>query len=79
MPIYEYQCADCGHEFETLLRASSPAPACPGCGGVELQKKISRFAAASRSAFGAVSSSASLDLQPPGCAGCGGPAGACDA
>ena len=65
MPIYEYACRTCGNEFETLVRASSPAPECPSCNSADLQKKISTFSANSRSAFGAVSSSASLDMLPP--------------
>jgi len=75
MPIFEYQCRACGKEFEKLVRNSSPAPECPSCNGADLQKKISTFSANSRSAFGAVSSSASLDTLPAGCPGCGDPGG----
>ena len=33
MPIFEYECKKCGHQFEALLKsASSPAPKCPECG-----------------------------------------------
>jgi len=40
MPIYEYACPSCGHDFETIHKVSDPAPPCPKCGkGVE--KKIS--------------------------------------
>ncbi len=45
MPIYEYKCAACGSQFEKLVRASSPAIACPGCGGEKLEQKYSTFAA----------------------------------
>ena len=41
MPIYEYACPSCGHEFEQIVRLSAPAPACPECGGDEVDKKIS--------------------------------------
>jgi putative FmdB family regulatory protein len=75
MPIFEYKCGSCGKEFEKLVRSSSPAPECPSCHGADLQKKISAFSANSRSAFGAVSSSASLDTLPAGCPGCGDPGG----
>ena len=47
-------------------RSSGPAPSCPACQSGDLQKKISTFSATSKSAFGAVSSSASLDLLPAG-------------
>ncbi len=75
MPIFEYQCAACGREFEKLVRSASPPPACPACLGTDLRKKLSTFSATSRSAFGAVSSSATLDTLPAGCPGCGDPGG----
>jgi putative FmdB family regulatory protein len=41
MPIYEYQCASCGHRFERIQKFSDPPVAsCPACGG-EVQKLIS--------------------------------------
>lgn len=40
MPIFEYTCDDCGHEFEFLLRGSR-TPACPSCQSVHLKKKLS--------------------------------------
>lgn len=34
MPIYEYRCQTCGHEFEKLQRISDrPIKKCPDCGG----------------------------------------------
>jgi putative FmdB family regulatory protein len=43
MPIYEYQCGDCGHKLETLQRISDdPLRDCPSCGAGALQKLISR-------------------------------------
>ncbi|MFN0103596.1 MAG: FmdB family zinc ribbon protein [Bryobacteraceae bacterium] len=45
MPIYEYRCDECGNQFEKLVRASSPAAACPGCGGAKLEQRYSTFAA----------------------------------
>ena len=44
MPIFEYACRACGHEFETLVRAAE-TPSCIGCGSPELDKKLSVFAA----------------------------------
>lgn len=68
MPIYEYQCASCGKEFELLLRNSSPAPACPDCAGTELRKKLSAFATISSAA------PARAEL-PASCQSCGNPGG----
>ena len=42
MPIYEYICNDCGHEFETLQKMSDePLVDCPACEKPALKKKIS--------------------------------------
>lgn len=68
MPIFEYQCASCGNEFELLVRNSSPAPECPGCSGTELHKKLSTFAAIT----GAAPARAEL---PASCQSCGNPGG----
>lgn len=43
MPIYEYACRDCGHEFEALVR-SSTVPQCPSCQSTVLDKQLSVFA-----------------------------------
>ncbi len=40
MPIYEYRCRECSHEFELLVRGPM-APACASCGGAELDRLIS--------------------------------------
>lgn len=41
MPIYAFQCAECGHSFDRLQKLSDPDPdACPACqakGGVRRQ------------------------------------------
>lgn len=42
MPIYEYVCNDCGHEFEALQKMSdAPLRDCPACEKQSLKKKIS--------------------------------------
>ncbi len=42
MPIYEYQCNDCGHELEALQKMSDePLSQCPECDQESLKKKIS--------------------------------------
>jgi putative FmdB family regulatory protein len=40
MPIYEYSCKGCGHQFETLVRSGS-TPACPACASTELERQLS--------------------------------------
>lgn len=42
MPIYEYQCSDCEHEFETIQKISEDRlTTCPNCSKESLVKKIS--------------------------------------
>ena len=44
MPIYEYRCQDCEHEFERMQKFSDPPVAtCPACSG-PVRKLISRSA-----------------------------------
>ena len=40
MPIYEYSCQACGHQFEALIR-KDVTPACPSCDSRELERLIS--------------------------------------
>ena len=42
MPIYEYQCGNCGHIFDALQKMSDdPLKQCPECGKPELKKLLS--------------------------------------
>lgn len=42
MPIYEYQCQDCGHQLEKLQKISDPAlTECPNCNSQGLKKLVS--------------------------------------
>ena len=42
MPIYEFACQDCGHEFEKIQSFSdSSTPACPNCQGQRVQRRLS--------------------------------------
>jgi len=52
MPIYEYQCKDCGSQFEKLMGFSDPkadSPECPDCQSENTRKRLSTVAAFSRS------------------------------
>lgn len=40
MPIFEYRCEACGHEFETLVLKGSE-PACPQCQSQSLERQLS--------------------------------------
>ena len=42
MPIYEYGCKSCGHQFEEIQKVSdAPLSVCPKCGDEGLKKLIS--------------------------------------
>ena len=42
MPIYEYRCNQCGHDFEELTFATcGPAPHCPECSDGDVAKLMS--------------------------------------
>lgn len=42
MPIYEYECAACGHRYERMVKIGGDAPPCPECTSAEVKKLISR-------------------------------------
>jgi len=59
MPIFEFECLECGAVFEKLVWKTSPEPelACPRCGARKLEEKLSAFASPAKS--GCVPSSGS--------------------
>ena len=61
MPIFEYACRSCGHQFEALVFGGK-VPPCPECEGKDLEKLLSGFA------VGGSTSSA----LPPGCSAASG-------
>lgn len=73
MPIFEFACQSCDHEFETLTRASVQ-PECPNCHSTELLKKLSVFATAT------ASESRAPAMAAGPCGSCGHPdgPGACE-
>jgi len=67
MPIFEYACTRCRHEFETLVRSDTVA-SCPSCHSTDLEKKLSVFATS-------VSSSEAAPVAAGPCGSCGNPDG----
>ncbi len=48
MPIYEYRCEDCSHEFAVTMSMSEhdkAKVACPECNSVQVTQKFSLFSA----------------------------------
>ncbi|MCP3692866.1 MAG: zinc ribbon domain-containing protein [Planctomycetaceae bacterium] len=74
MPIYEYSCCECRHEFEILVRASE-SPSCPQCSSEQLGKLFSVPAAPNRSSGSHENSrlpTAGCGLPQCGSGGCAG-------
>jgi putative FmdB family regulatory protein len=67
MPIFEYICGKCHHEFEALVLGKEKA-ACPKCKSEKLAPQLSMFAVSTKGA-GAPSST------PGACGSCGDPRG----
>jgi len=44
MPLYDFHCTKCEHEFEALVRPQDPAPKCPACQSTAIAKLLSAFA-----------------------------------
>ena len=41
MPIYAFQCAECGHSFDRLQKMSDPDPdTCPSCGAHQVKRQL---------------------------------------
>ncbi|MGX5730582.1 FmdB family zinc ribbon protein [Pseudoxanthomonas beigongshangi] len=41
MPIYAFECAECGHAFDRLQKLSDPDPdACPSCGRPAVKRQL---------------------------------------
>jgi putative FmdB family regulatory protein len=50
MPLFEYECRKCGHQFEALVVASR-TPACPKCKSQDLDRRISALGLAGAGAW----------------------------
>lgn len=73
MPIYEYQCKACGHEFE-YLTFGKDNPCCPACQGKKVCRLMSACGFVSKGAGGQTVSSSSSSCggcKASSCAGCG--------
>jgi len=43
MPIYEFECGECGERFEELVAAGTERADCPSCGAAGGRRRFSRF------------------------------------
>jgi len=67
MPIFEYICKKCQHQFEALIYGKEKA-ACPKCQSMKLEPQLSVFAVSAKG-----NSVPAMTAGP--CGSCGSPAG----
>jgi len=67
MPIFEYVCKECQHEFEALIFGKQKAE-CPKCQSKKLEPQLSVFAVSAKAGAGA---------RPSFSQGPAGPCGSC--
>jgi putative FmdB family regulatory protein len=62
MPIFEYQCRECGERFERIVRFPREAATCKHCGSKRVEQLLSTFAVVERPA--------TAPAEPSPCASC---------
>lgn len=73
MPIYEYKCEKCGHEFEEIIIGSGEDVVCPSCGSGETGRLMSCCRHKNGGAPAGLGEAPSAAAAPSGgCAGCSG-------
>ena len=71
MPIFEYVCQECQHEFEALVFGRDKAK-CPKCQSLKLSPQLSVFAMSSK---GMSSKGSAPSASTGACGSCGDPRG----
>jgi len=76
MPIYEYHCNDCGHDFEYLVFGGDQPGECPACKSSKVNKLMSTCGFLSKGSGGETLKSSAAAASCGGCAatscaGCG--------
>jgi putative FmdB family regulatory protein len=73
MPIFEYICKECHHQFEALVYGKQKAE-CPKCRAKKLEPQLSVFAVSAKGSSSSGSASASAS-SGGACGSCGDPRG----
>lgn len=76
MPIYEYHCNGCGHDFEYLVMGGSEPDQCPACNTNTVCRLMSTCGFVSKGSGGQTVSTSASSASCAGCtgsscAGCG--------
>jgi putative FmdB family regulatory protein len=80
MPIFEYQCLDCGKISETISFGNEKPPVCGFCGGKNMKKCLSPHSSMSGPLSGALpgpGDTACCGSSPGEASGCAGPGSCC--
>ena len=80
MPLFEYQCRDCGQVTEVLILGSSDQPECGSCHSRNVTKLMSASSTASGPTAGGLpgaGDTACCGSSPGQASGCAGPGSCC--
>ena len=47
MPLFDYQCRNCGHVAELLVKSGDQKVVCPECGSPKMERQLAAFAVGS--------------------------------
>jgi putative FmdB family regulatory protein len=53
MPVYEFECEECGSRFDELVAVDASPPPCPRCASVRVRRMFSALAPPGRQPRGA--------------------------
>ncbi|MGQ9776239.1 MAG: FmdB family zinc ribbon protein [Thermodesulfobacteriota bacterium] len=70
MPIYEFHCDECNHEFEKLVFHSSEKIFCPQCHSKKVNRILSTFAFSSGGKFKSTASFSCSSCSATSCSSC---------
>jgi putative FmdB family regulatory protein len=71
MPIYEYHCSQCKHDFEKLVFSTSQKMSCPKCKSKKVNRMMSAFAFSVGGKFKSTATSSCGTCATPHCSTCG--------
>ena len=80
MPIFEYECQDCGKSSEIIILGTADTPQCSNCGSRNMKKRLSAHSSMSgplKSRMPGRGDTACCGSSPGESAGCSGPGSCC--
>jgi putative FmdB family regulatory protein len=80
MPIYEFECQECGKFSEIIVFGSADSPKCRYCGSQHMKKRLSAHSSMSgpsKNRMPGLGDTACCGSSPGHAAGCAGPGSCC--